>query len=547
VSEPFGLICVGGGLGGLAAAVRAAHAGVSVLVLEKTQFMGGVAAYSGGATWIPGNHLAAEAGLEDTREAAEAYFGWVGGKDLPFDEELRKTFFDRGPEAIEFYTKAAGVAFELLTLGEQYYPQVEGSTTGIRHIEATVNGIDLGDWADRLRPSGYHDARYSINDHFAGMRAGVSAAEHVGEVALAEREDNDFLGRGRGLAGAFLKAALDLGVRMETNSPVSSLVFDGDRVVGVRVTLADGRVQEHRADHGVLIATGSYGSAPWAAEMEGLPELFEQAPPILDGDGLRLAEQAGAAIVRAGYPFCTIGFESPTVLHPGTDVPMHVPVLEALPKPHIIVVNQDAQRFGDESFYGVFANAISLYDGNAKRFANWPPYAIMDDRFRSNGYEFGRLSGWAEADPVSADTLEELAEKLGLDPAALRASVDRYNASVEAGVDADFGRGSLAVAEYSGDPGYPNPNLGTIEVGPFWGKRLHVLTAGISTHGMSIDSSARVLTRDRRAVEGLYATGNAVAHAELPFGYENGFANGRNITYAFVAASHVVAVSRSAD
>jgi 3-oxosteroid 1-dehydrogenase len=535
-------VCVGGGLGGLAAAARAAHLGLSVVVLEKTPYVGGVAAYSGGAVWAPGNHLARAEGLPDDVEDAERYVDYVGGRGLPHDHRLRQAFLTQTAKAIEFYTTKLGLNFQRLDIPEQYYPQTDGSTTGTRHVEATVDGVDLGDWEPRLRFGPYQQPYVSINDMVRARAAGRRPAEALDEAELAARTERGFLTRGRGLAGAFLKAVLKLGVPVHTDAPVVRLLIDGDAddgvVRGVVSRSPDGAETTWEAVRGVLLATGSYGSAPWAAAMEGLPELFEQAPPILDGDGLVLAETTSAAVVRAGHTFCTLGFESSTAVHPGTDVPLHFPVIEALGRPHIIVVNGDAQRFGDESFYGTFASFITAYDGSRKAFANWPPYAIMDDQFRRNGYEFGWMAGWPTDDLVQAESLVELAGKLGLNEAALAGTVERYNQAVDVGVDADFGRGSLPIARAYGDPGYSNPNLGRIDTPPFWGARLRILTAGIYSHGLSIDDDARVLDRLGQPVRGLYATGNLVAHTEMPFGYENGFANGRNIAYAYLAATH---------
>ncbi|HHY17774.1 MAG TPA: FAD-binding protein, partial [Firmicutes bacterium] len=92
---------------------------------------------------------------------------------------------------------------------------------------------------------------------------------------------------------------------------------------------------------------------------------------------------------------------------------------------------------------------------------------------------------------VSGETLEELAENIGVPAETLVETVTKYNSYVEAGEDPDFGRTKMPAK---------------IEVGPFWAVKvtpaIHHTMAGIA-----INSKAQVLNADGNAIPGLYAAG----------------------------------------
>ena len=536
----FDFVCVGGGLGGLAGAVRAADLGLDVLVLEKSPYLGGVAAYSGGVVWVGNNHISRDGDRADSAADVEKYLDWTSGEGVLVDQPLRDAFVDNAPRAVEYFADA-GVAFQSTELPDQYYPDAPGSLQSGRILEATVEGAQLGRWRPLCRESPHF--RLVGLTHREVMEAGgdLVAADLLADL-LAERKRDDVLTWGPGLAAAFAKAAVvDRDVRVHVDSPVVGLIQDGNRVSGV-VAIIDGDQVEITARHGVLIATGSYGNAPYAASFEGLPEIVEASPPVLDGDHLSLTDPTPAAIVRAGRPFLLLGFESLGETHPGTDVTLHRELSRGLGLPHSMVVNRAGRRFGDESFYGFILAAVQAYDGRAKAYPNYPCFLIGDDRYRTR-YPLGDRETWPE-DVIGADDVEGLAAALGIDAAGLRSELAVFNESAEEGSDPRFQRGTL---EYSrlraGDPNQtPNPNLGAVAVPPFWGIPLKLIGTGIYSMGLAINGSGQALTRSGAEVPSLYTTGNAAAYTEQP-GYIGGLANTRAITYAYTAAGHAAGQS----
>ena len=528
------LLCIGGGLGGLAAALRAAEGGLEALIVEKSPLIGGVAAYSGGVIWVGNNHLQRRAGLEDSAEDSTRYLRWVARDAGEFDEGLLAAFVRRAPEAVEYFSRL-GVRFGSTGLGDQYHPDAPGSVPGGRILEVTVDGSALGPWRDRCRNSPHFRLLGLTHDEVRRAGGDLVAGDVLDDLHR-QRQEADLLTWGPGLSAGFAAAALvQRAVPILLEARCVELVQAGDRVCGA-VVETGGERREIRARRGVLIATGSYGNAPYAAETEGLPEVFEASPPVLDGDALALVEPTGAARARAGQVFTIFGYESPTERHPGTDRPLHRELSRALGLPHAIVVNRMGRRFGDESFYGFLLRAVKERDAEG-RFPNYPCYLIGDGRYRTR-YRLGDAAEWP-AGLAQARGLGDLAASLGIDAEGLAAEVAAFNDTADDGDDPAFGRGTLAYSRLrAGDPNQsPNPNLGSLREPPFWGLPLKLLGTGIYSTGLLINADAQVLGEDRRPIAGLYATGNATAYTEQP-AYVGGLANARAITYAYLAATH---------
>ncbi len=539
-SRECDLLCIGGGLGGLAGALRAADAGLEVLVVEKSPLIGGVAAYSGGVVWVGDNHLQRRAGLDDSATETSDYLRWVARDAGPFDGDLLETFIRRAPEAVEYFA-ALGVAFASTGLGDQYHPDAPGSKASGRILEVTAPGSALGPWRDRFRSSPHFRLLGLTHDEVRRAGGDLVAGDVLADLHR-QRQEADLLTWGPGLSAGFAGAVLvRRGVPILLEARCAELINSGGRVGGA-VVEAEGARIEVRARRGVLIATGSYGNAPFAAELEGLPEIFEASPPVLDGDAFALAEPAGAARASAGQAFTIFGFESPTEHHPGTNLPLHRELSRALGLPHSIVVNSAGRRFGDESFYGFLLRAVKQRDEATGRFPNHPCYLIGDNRYRTR-YRLGDGEEWP-ANLAQASNLAELAGPLGVDPSGLVEQVAAFNEGAEDGNDPSFGRGTLPYSRLrAGDPNQsPNPNLGSLREPPFWGLPLKLLGTGIYSTGLLINGDAQVLTEDRRPIDGLYATGNAAVYTEQP-AYVGGLANARAITYAYQAAGHVASHS----
>ncbi|HBY24651.1 MAG TPA: 3-oxosteroid 1-dehydrogenase, partial [Propionibacteriaceae bacterium] len=143
-----------------------------------------------------------------------------------------------------------------------------------------------------------------------------------------------------------------------------------------------------------------------------------------------------------------------------------------------------------------------------------------------------------------APTLGALATEIGVDAARLQATVDRFNGMARTGIDHEFGRGNSAYDRYYGDPlCHPNPNLGTIEKGPF--TALEIVAGDLGTKGgILTDEHARALREDGSVIDGLYAAGNCSA-AVMGHTYPGpGATLGPATVFGHLAARHIAKGNR---
>lgn len=522
--ETFDLVVLGAGAGGMATALAASIQGLSVLLIEKTEQVGGTTASSAGTIWIPGNRQSREAGYDDTAEAAARYLDALIA--APDRRGLRTAYLATGPEAVDFFAANSKVKFVPSGRHPDYRELPGAAVSGRTLAAAAFDGRVLGGDFERVRPP---IPEFLV---FGGMMVGkadiprlLNRYRNLGDLIFSARLFLRFLtdrlrhSRGtRLLMGNALAARLFYSLR-QRRTPVwfssfaTDLVREGARVVGVEVERA-GRRLRVAARRGVVIATGGYG------RNRALRERFMRHPaPGLSvaalantGEGLELGLRHGARVDPEGHRAGAFWMPvSVTRRADGSEgVFPHIFLDRA--KPGLIAVDGAGLRFVNEAAsYHDFAEAMMAAGAV-------PAHLICEAAFVRR-YGLGNirprdrdLARHEREDYVAvAPSLEALAGKIGVDPRALEQTVARYNAQARAGKDLDFGKGETELNRFNGDPDHaPNPCLAPVERGPF--VALAVWPADLATStGLETDADGQVLGAAGATIEGLYAAGTDMA------------------------------------
>jgi 3-oxosteroid 1-dehydrogenase len=333
----------------------------------------------------------------------------------------------------------------------------------------------------------------------AGLRRGASVVfRTVGEVARGRKP----AGIGAALTASFLEAVvINGGADLWLSTPLEEILIEKEAAVGVRTT-KDGRPFTIGARRGVMLAGGGFDhNKAWRRTYHGIDGDPSGAPGNL-GRPIELAVEVGAATELLDDAWWGASTAPTSATGPSF-------LVGERSFPHSIMVDARGDRFANESesYVDLGHHMLAHDQGGA--------YWMIADRRHARRYlrsyaldPKGSKAMKAEGVSLSDDTLAGLATTIGIDPARLQATVERFNGFARAGVDGDFGRGNSAYDRYYGDPlVHPNPNLGALEKGPFTAIKIVVGDLG-TKGGVLTDPEARALREDGTVIEGLYSAGN---------------------------------------
>lgn len=548
MTDHFDFIVVGGGAGSLCAALKLRAAGKRVLVLEKTELFGGTTATSGGVMWIPNNRYMLAEGINDSREDALAYLDEIIGDsdDTPgANRERRETYVDQAPAMLEFLI-SQGLRFRRVPEWPDYY-QVPGHSVPGRTVVSELFDLKLlgKEWKAKLRPGfipipAYLEEAMQLGDMKRSKAAKKAFFRMIGRTLWSKLRGKQLVTAGHALQGQLLHAALNAGVEIRVNSPVTGLALDNGRIAGV-VARIDNREVELSAALGVLINAGGFARNQTMLDryIPGVSSEWTNANPGDTGEMLQEAMRIGAATAQMEE---RVG--SPCTLPPG-DVALKPAMQGDLSRPHGILVDQNGKRFMRESV-SYMAQSKTILE-HSKTSPAIPSYLIVDSQYLEKYMLAGSMPGkkkpkawFEEGFLLQGETLEDLAAACDIDADALGATIARFNSFVEKGVDEDFGRGSETYDRWLGDSfQQPNETLGKIERGPFYALRIYPGDLG-TFGGLLTDQHARVLREDGSVIEGLYATGTSTASVMGRITPGAGGSIGPAITWGYVAAKHAV-------
>jgi succinate dehydrogenase/fumarate reductase flavoprotein subunit len=484
--EEVDLLVAGAGAGGMTAALVATLEGLQVILCEKSDQVGGTAATSAGSLWIPGNIESRNAGLPDSPDDAAKYLDGLIGEDP--DGELRTTYLQSGPDALAYLAERSDVKFAPAGNHPDYQINKPGAAfSGRVVIPLPFDGRLLGRDFTRVRPpidefmllGGMMIGKSDIPRLLGRFR---SMPDFVHSLNLVARYLVDRLRYPRGtrlvmgnaLVARLFHSLLKQRVSVRFECAMKDVVVEAGRIAGA-VILHAGRERRVRTRVGVVLATDGFARNPKyrTAFMPQPTPRLSMAFTGNTGDGVEIGQRLGGRISpeqhRSG------AFWSPVSLVPrrngGEGLYPHLLLDRA--KPGLIAVNANGARFVNE--------AVSYHDFVLAMFAahqrvpSIPAYLVCDSAFV---YKYGLgaihpgtrnvMSCASKGLLVCGQTIDELANKISIDPVQLKDTVARMNAFAATGVDLDFGKGNTSFDRFNGDPDHrPNPCLGELRTPPF--------------------------------------------------------------------------------
>ena len=465
------VVIVGGGGAGLAAAAAVLQVGKKPIVVEKFPAIGGNTVRAGGPMNAPDpawqGTFTAHPGEAHTLQEL------IATDESTIDPEYLEDFRALKAE-VEQYLQDPSYLFDS-TLLYRIQTYIGGKRKDLQGHE--IHG--QYDLVSVLTERALESVRWLEDIGVEFVRSEVTMP--VG--ALWRRGHKPVQPMGYAFISVLQKYVLENGGTILTDSPVKELLVEEGAVKGVRAEGRNGQTIIVHAD-AVVLASGGFGANTKMLQKyntywtEIADDIATSNTPAVTGDGIVLGQSVGADLVGMGF---------------SQMMPVSDPVTGALfsglqvPPANFIMVNTEGKRFVDE--YGSRDKLSQAAIDNGGLF-----YLIADDRIKATAYNTSqeKIDAQVKAGTLyRADTIEELAVQIGMDPQVLADTIKKYNSYVDAGFDPEFNKGSFDLK---------------CEVAPFYAtprKPAVHHTMG----GLKIDTSTHVLNEKGQIIPGLYAAG----------------------------------------
>lgn len=551
------VIVVGSGAAGMTAALTAAKHGCSVLLIEKTAYMGGSTAISGGAIWAPLHDQSEQVGHPDSKENVLTYLQNTIGNAAQAPSLLR--FVNSASQAIDFLIKNNYLQVAARTYAPDYYPDKKGALLGGRSFDPlTFDGRKLGKkhfsqlrnpLAEFLVLGGMMitttDAKQllGILKSPSHLKASIPLLWRYATDRLKGYHRGTRLVLGNALAAHLFHALLKEQIPYSLNTRLIDLIEDNNRITGVRVEYQQLEFVLH-AKRGVILATGGFPhNAKLRKTLYPKPtDMWSMAPVDNTGDGIDIA-LAKKAIM------------STNISNPALWAPISINYLpngskQTFPhlvwdraKPGLMAINGSGKRFVNEATsYHEFV--LAMYASH-KTETSIPSFLICDKTFMEKWGMGLALPGGRPRQHlidsgylIKANSLEELAAKLDIPSSNLSQSAQQFNDAAITGNDPLFGKGSTAYNQYLGDPEHlPNPCLGQLSTAPFYAVKVYPGDIGTAA-GLMTTPDGQVFNNQLRVIEGLYAVGNDMESIMAGHYPGPGITLGPGICFGWLAGLH---------
>jgi 3-oxosteroid 1-dehydrogenase len=542
------MVVVGSGAAGMAAAAAGVEAGRSVVVLEKAGTRGGTTAKSSGAYWIPNNSFLRARGIDDPKADAVKLMARLSYPSL----------YD--PEA------------ERLGLDERSYGMLDAYYDSAAHVIEHLEAIGaLASMPQPLFGEQVADVDWAIPEYHSDLPENKTP---YGRTLLPNFDPMAGVLGGAEIVNQLHAYVTGNGGEVRTDCRVTGLVFEHERVVGVRVEdKTDGSTGSITAADGVVFASGGFthDRAKVLAYLRG-PIFGGCAVPTNTGDFIDIAASAGAALGNLSNAFWSQSVLENTLAdgQVAWDQDVFIPFGDSM-----IIVNKYGERISSEKVvYHERTQTHFVFDPQAREYPNEVQFMIWDSAVADyepwHMYRYPVPVANEEASwVIEGQTWEELASRIderlvmlaGVSSASttlrgvrlsptfvpnLLASVDRFNGFARAGVDTDFARGSTPIQLSWGSVpregvSQPNPTMRPFaDSGPYY---CTLLCAGtLDTCGGPVtDERGEVLRPDGTPVAGLFGAGNCVSSPAGQAYWSAGSTLGPALTFGYLAGKQCAA------
>lgn len=466
------VVVVGAGGAGLAAAVKTVELGHQVVVLEKFPQIGGNTTRAGGP--LNAADPAWQKEFHDLPGEKETLTELMNLSVDEIDPEYQADFRQLQAQIKEYLASGADYLFDSVLLHEiQTYlggkrTDLKGNTIYGKYPlvhKLVANILDSVHWLQKL---GVEFDQTEVTEPVGGLwRRGHKPVEPMGCAFIHVL--GDWLAQRQ--------------VPVLTETKAQHLLMDHGQVVGVQAQKVDGsQVTVHAK--AVILTAGGFGANTkmvqqyntyWSAIDD---DIATTNSPAITGDGIQLGTEAGADLVGMGF----------IQLMPVSD-PVTGELFTGLQTPpaNFIMVNQAGKRFVNE-----FAERDTLAKAAIDNGGLF--YLIADDKIKETAYNTSQESIDAQVAAGTLyrdDTLAGLAKQVGMDPATLVETIDKYNTYVEQENDPEFHKNVFGLKCVQA-PFYATPRKPAIH---------HTMG------GLVIDDLAHVLNGQGQVISGLYSAG----------------------------------------
>ncbi len=476
------VVVVGGGGAGLVAAIAAAQQGKTVAIVEKNGSCGGDTLVCGGIYNAPDEELQSKVEMTDavksTIEAALETTSDDPDKQAAL-EEMQELVREQWNEY-----KASGRT-DLFDSQEWYA------------LQTWINGDMVADpeLVKVLTYDAYDGLQWLVD-------LGWEYSENIGQGAgaLWQRTHSPLMMMGTGLISTYGTQIAEFAdqITVCTEATATELVTEDGAVVGVVATdNHSGESFTVTATDGVILSTGGFSANGTMVQENNTSGKWPDLSEVATTNRSTCSQGDGIAMVQAMEGVSLTDMDQIQLLYLGNTVDGHMtkyPPRVLSGTDQVIFINKNGERFvqedgrRDQICLAVFEQPDKMFyfleSGDGTGYTD-----IHDSEWRSDdGFTFEYLeeNGYVIWD----DTLEGLADKLGMDPDTLQTTVDAFNAAVDSGSD-EFGR-TLFANKLENGPWVATPRQACVH---------HTMG------GVTIDTGARVLDEDGAPVSGLYAAG----------------------------------------